>query len=78
MMYKVVNGEAAKWPQGFYAALWSERVTTTRTLGCSPYFATHGVHPTLPFDIDKATYLLPHPESILSKEDLIAVGRCPL
>ena len=71
-MYKIVDGDASRWPQGFYAALWSERVTTTRTLGCSPYFASHGVHPILPFDIDEATYLSPPPETILSHEDLVA------
>jgi hypothetical protein len=70
-MYKVIDGDAARWPQGFYPALWSERITTTRTLGCSPYYASHGVHPLLPFDIDEATYLMPPPESILSEEDLL-------
>jgi len=29
VIYKVVDGEIAKWLQGFYPALWSERVTTT-------------------------------------------------
>jgi transposase InsO family protein len=72
VMYKVVDGEASRWPQGFYPALWSERVTTTRTLGCSPYFAAHGIHPILPFDIDEATYLVPPPDTILTHEDLLA------
>ena len=72
VMYKVVDGDAARWPQGFYPALWSERVTTTRTLGCSPYFAAHGIHPILPFDIDESTYLMPPPDTILSEEDLLA------
>jgi len=71
-MFKVINGEAARWPQGFYSALWLERVTTTHTLGCSPYFAVHGVHPILPFDIDEATYLVPPPNAVLSDEDLLA------
>jgi len=71
-MFKVINGDALHWPKGFYSALWSEHVTTTRMLGCSPYFAVHGVHPVLPFDIDEATYLVPPPDSILSDEDLLA------
>ena len=71
-MYKIVDGDAVHWPQEFYAALWSECVTTTRTLECSPYFAAHGIHPILPFDIDKMTYLMLPPDSILSHEDLIA------
>jgi len=72
VMFKVVDGDASHWPKGFYSALWSEHITTTRTLGCSPYFAAHGVHPVLPFDIDEATYLVPPPDSVLSDEDLLA------
>jgi hypothetical protein len=41
-------------------------------MGCSPYFATTGAHPLLPFDIAEANYLLPPPDSILSATDLIA------
>ena len=40
-------------------------------MGCSPYFATTGTHPLLPFDIAEANYLLPPPESTLSTTDLI-------
>jgi len=40
-------------------------------LECSPYFAMHGVHPVLTFDIDKATYLVPPPNAVLSDEDLL-------
>ena len=58
-------------PQGFYSALWSEWVTTTHTLGCSPYFTVHGVHPILSFNINKATYLVPLPNAVLSNEDLL-------
>ena len=41
-------------------------------MGCSPYFATTGTHPLLPFDIAEANYLLPPPENHLSTTDLIA------
>jgi hypothetical protein len=41
-------------------------------MGCSPYFATTGTHPLLPFDISEANYLLPPPDAILSTTDLIA------
>ena len=71
VMFKVIDDDTSRWPQGFYSALWSECVTTTCTLGCSPYFAMHGVHPVLPFDIDEATYLIPPPNAILSDEDLL-------
>ena len=41
-------------------------------MGCSPYFATTGTHPLLPFNIAEANYLLPPPDSPLSMTDLIA------
>jgi hypothetical protein len=41
-------------------------------MGCSPYFATTGTHPLLPFDISEANYLLPPPDSPLSTTDLIS------
>ena len=41
-------------------------------MGCSPYFATTGTHPLLPFNIAEANYLLPLPDSPLSKTDFIA------
>jgi hypothetical protein len=40
-------------------------------MGCSPYFATTGTHPLLPFDIAEANYLLPPPDAVLSTTDLI-------
>jgi hypothetical protein len=40
-------------------------------MGCSPYFTATGTHPILPFDISKATYLVPLPTSTLSTTDLI-------
>ena len=40
-------------------------------MGCSPYFATTGTHPLLPFDISEANYLLPPPNSVLSTTELI-------
>ena len=29
VMFKVADGDASRWPQAFYPALWSEQVTTT-------------------------------------------------
>ena len=55
-----------------YSVFWAERVTVHRRLGCSPYFATTGAHPLLPFDIAEANYLLPPPDSTLSSTELIA------
>lgn len=40
-------------------------------MGCSSYFAVTGTHPLLPFDIVKANYLLPPPDSLLSTTNLV-------
>src|ERR1700678_3984943 len=40
-------------------------------MGCSPYFATTGTHPLLPFDIAEANYLLPPPTATLTSTELI-------
>ena len=40
-------------------------------MGCSPYFATTGTHPLLPFDIAEENYLLLPPDSPLSTTNLI-------
>jgi hypothetical protein len=71
-LFKACNGEENKWSSVAYSVFWAERVTVRRRLGCSPYFATTGAHPLLPFDIVEANYLLPPPDSTLSSTDLIA------
>jgi hypothetical protein len=71
-LFKACDGEEGKWSSTAYSVFWAERVTVRRRMGCSPYFATTGAHPLLPFDIAEANYLLPPPDSILSATDLIA------
>ena len=71
-LFKACDGEEGKWASTAYSVFWAERVTVRRRMGCSPYFATTGTHPLLPFDIAEANYLLPPPDSILSATDLIA------
>jgi hypothetical protein len=77
-LYKIADGVESKWHRGFYAALWAKRITPRRTMGYSPYFAAHGLHPILPFNINKATYLLPPPDKILTTKDLIVRQACQL
>jgi len=71
-LFKACDGEENKWSSVASSVFWAERVTVRRRLGCSPYFATTGAHPLLPFDIAEANYLLPPPDSILSSTELIA------
>ena len=71
-LFKTADGDEKKWSQAAYFVFWSERITTRRRMGCSPYFAVTGTHPLIPLDIVEATYLQPPPTSILSTTDLIA------
>jgi hypothetical protein len=77
-LYKIADSVESKWHRGFYATLWAKHITPRRTMGYSPYFAAHNLHPILPFDIDKATYLLPPPDKILTTKDLIICRACQL
>jgi hypothetical protein len=77
-LYKIADSVESKWHRGFYATLWAKHITPRQTMGYSPYFATHSLHPILPFNIDKATYLLPPPDKILTTEDLIVRRACQL
>ena len=71
-LVKACDAEQGKWSASAYSVFWAERVTIRRRMGCSPYFATTGTHPLLPFDIAEANYLLPPPDLTLSTTDLIA------
>ncbi|KAF7350636.1 Integrase catalytic domain-containing protein [Mycena sanguinolenta] len=71
-IFKAVDGDQSRWHTVTYSVFWAKRVTISRRMGCSPYFAVTGTHPLLPLDISEATYLLPPPESVLSTTELIA------
>ena len=70
-LFKACDGDESRWSSVAYSVFWAERVTVKRRMGCSPYFVTTGTHPLLPFDISKANYLLPAPETVLSSTELI-------
>lgn len=71
-LFKAADGNQMRWAQVAHSVIWSERITTRRRLGCSPYFIVTGTHPIIPLDIIEATYLQPPPDSIMSTTDLIA------
>ena len=71
-LFKACDGDQNKWSSVAYSVFWAKRVTIRRRMGCSPYFATTGTHPLLPFNISEANYLLPPPDLPLSTTDLIA------
>lgn len=71
-LFKAADGDQSKWANVDFSVFWSERITTRKRMGASPYFAVTGTHPLTPLDIVEASYLLPPPDSILSTTDLVA------
>lgn len=71
-LFKAADGEPSKWSQVAYSVFWSERITSCKRMGCSPYFAVTGTHLLISLDIIEATYLQPPPDSVLSTTELIA------
>lgn len=71
-LYKAADGDKSKWSGGAHSVYWSERALIRRRLGASPYFIVTGTQPLLPFDISKATYLLPPAEAMISTTELVA------
>jgi hypothetical protein len=71
-LFKAADGDQHRWAQVAHSVFWSECVTPRKRMGYSPYYATTGTHPILPFDIIEANYLLPPPDSLLATTDLIA------
>jgi hypothetical protein len=60
---KICNGEERKWPTAMHTIFWVERITTHKALGHSTYYIAHGIEPLLLFDLSKATYMCPPPNS---------------
>jgi hypothetical protein len=69
---KACAGDIDKWPEVVPAVFWAERIAINSATGMSPFYMAHGLHPTLPMDIDQATWLVPPPTTLLSRQELIA------
>ena len=72
-LFKATGGDARKWFWFLPQVLWADRITTRRGLGCSPYFAVTGAHPTIPLDIVEATWLVEYPDHIISTAELVGL-----
>ncbi|KXN90368.1 hypothetical protein AN958_04237 [Leucoagaricus sp. SymC.cos] len=73
MLYKATNGDVKKWYWFLHHVMWADHITIRKGTGCSPYFMITSVHPTLPLDIQKATWLVNYPGKIMSTEALIGL-----
>jgi hypothetical protein len=70
-LVKATGGNPGKWFWFFPQVVWSDRVTIRRGTGCSPFFMVTGAHPTLPLDIEEATWLVELPGRTLTTAELI-------
>ena len=70
---KSSHGGESRWYSIAHSVFWAKRVTIVRSTGLSPYFMVHSVEPLFPFDISKAMFLVPPPDTEpLSLAGLIA------
>ena len=61
------------WHTAAHSVFWAERVTVLWSTSLSPYFMVYGIEPLFPFDLAKATFLVPPPDTkSLSSSGLIA------
>jgi hypothetical protein len=68
---KAVKGQLSKWFWYLPHVLWADRITVRRRFGVSPFFLVTGAHPTIPFDILEATWLVKLPDRMLTRGELI-------
>lgn len=73
ILYKTCGEKnVSKWFWFFHAALWADRTSIRKRIGCSPYFLVTGAHPILPIDVKEATWLVKPPIGVLTDDELIA------
>ena len=69
MLYKATGGNPSKWYWFFHHVMWADRVSVRKGFGCSPF-----LHPILPLDILKATWLVELPNRMLTTAELLIIG----
>jgi hypothetical protein len=72
VIVKVCDREERKRPTAMHTVFWAEHMTTHKALRHSAYYIVHRVEPLFPFDLAKATYMVPL-QSAMSTTELIAL-----
>ena len=68
---KACDGDLSKWYWFLPFALWADRITTRKGMGCSPFFAVTGAHPVIPLDLVEVTWLVELPDRVLTTTELV-------
>lgn len=72
-LIKLCGKRLQDWPLKLSYATWSQRITTRKSTGHSPYYMAFGIEPAFPFDIEEATFLSPGLQGIVPTPTLIAI-----
>jgi len=72
-LIKACNGDISQWPTLAHHVFCSNRITTRQSTNHTPFFIAHGTKPLLPFNITKATFLLPNIPVQIPTSTLIAI-----
>ena len=54
-LYKVAGDDTRQWKRHLNAVVMAERLAVRQSIGLSPYFLSHGLHPVLPLDLVEHT-----------------------
>ena len=60
---KSTLGGEIHWSATAHSVFWAEHVTILKFTGLLLYFMVHGIEPLFPFDLSKATFLVPVPDT---------------
>ena len=72
------KGNISKWPTLLPAALFADHITVQHAIGFSPYYLLHGVHPLLPCDLAKATFMVPRLKEQITEINLLITRICQI
>ena len=75
---KACEGDISCWPVVTPHIFWAVQVTIRKDMGFSLFYMAHGIDPILPFDLAKATFLVPKLDKLLSHIDLLTIWACQL
>ena len=72
-IWKILQGNTAKWPEILPLTIWADQVTAKRMTGSSPYYLLYGQQPLFPFYFTDRTWHMLDWVDVNSTKDLLAI-----
>ena len=72
-IWKILQGNTAKWPEILPLAIWADRVTMKRMTGSSSYYLLYGQQPLFPFNFTSRSWHMLDWVEVNSTKDLLAI-----